>query len=82
MLLNIRWPQNHAVSRSGLYLFNSVTTLAIAAGGRAVNSSSSGDLMKSGKRKAPTVVTREKTTRAILPIRPMSPKVSVDCAAS
>merc|ERR1712144_140633 len=76
-LLNRRWPYIQAVRRSGLYLLTFVTTPAIAAGGRAVKFSSSGDLTKSGIMRAPTKVTREK-----LPIRPISPRASLDCLKS
>jgi hypothetical protein len=81
-LLKRRWPQIQAVSRSGLYLLNFVTTAAIAAGGLLVKLSSSGDLMSMGRMVAPTKTTDEKTTKARLPIRPISPKASFDCLTS
>merc|ERR1711964_628617 len=82
MALNRRWPYIQAVRRSGLYLLAFVTTPAIAAGGRAVKFSSSGDLTKSGIMRAPTKVTREKSTSEKLPIRPISPRASLDCLKS
>ena len=81
-LLKRRWPQIQAVRRSGLYLLKLVSTPAIAAGGRLVKLSSSGDLMSMGRMVAPTKTTEEKTTKAKLPIRPISPKASFDCLTS
>lgn len=76
------WPHIHAVRRSGLCARSVVTISAIAAGGRAVNPSSSGDFMMSGRRKAPRNVTREKTTKEREPMRPISPRASLDCLTS
>jgi hypothetical protein len=83
---NMNCPKNQAVSRSGLYLLTFVSSPAILLGGRGVNSSSSGEWMRSGKRNAPKKVTMENTTNAMLPIRPISPRASLDsftsCGAS
>lgn len=76
------WPHIHAVRRSGLCARRVVTIPAIAAGGRAVKPSSSGDFMTRGRRKAPRNVTSENTTREREPIRPISPKASLDCLTS
>lgn len=81
-LLKSRCPQIHVVSRSGLYLLNFVMTPAIAAGGRGVKPSSSGDLTSAGRMNDPMNVTSEKTTRDRLPIRPISPNASFDCLTS
>lgn len=70
------------MSKSGLYSFILVTRPAIAAGGRAVNPLSSGDRTNSGNRNAPTKVTIDCTTSAILPILPISPSASFDCLTS
>lgn len=80
--LKRQWPHIQAVSRSGLCSFILVTRPAMAAGGRAVKPLSSGDRTKRGNRNAPTKVTIDCTTRAILPILPMSPSASFDCLTS
>ena len=81
-LLKRQWPQIQAVRRSGRYLLNLVRTAAIAAGGRLVKFSASGDLIRMGSIVAPKKTTEEKTTKAKLPIRPISPKASFDCLTS
>ncbi len=81
-LLKRIWPQIQAVRRSGRYLLNFVSTAAIAAGGRLVKFSSSGDMMRTGSMAAPTKTTEENTTKAKLPIRPISPNASFDCLTS
>ncbi len=81
-LLKRRWPQIQAVRRSGRNLLNLVRTAAIAAGGRWVKFSSSGERMRIGSMVAPVKTTEEKTTKARLPIRPISPNASFDCLTS
>jgi hypothetical protein len=79
---NIKCPHIQALRRSGLYFWNLVAIPAMAAGGRGVKLSSVGDLISRGKMRAPTNVTKEKTTRDMLPILPMSPSTSFDCLTS
>jgi hypothetical protein len=81
-LENIKCPQIQAVSKSGWYLLNFVMSSAIAAGGRRVNDCSSGDLIISGRINAEIKVMKLDTTRAMLPIRPISPRASFDSLAS
>ena len=59
-----------------------MTSSAIAAGGRRVNVVSSGDLTSRGRTNADINVMQLDTTRAMLPILPMSPNASVDSLAS
>ena len=77
----IRWLTIHAVSRSGRYLMRTLTRGAMLGGGLGVNPifSSSGDSTRSGRSTDPAKVRMENTTRLRLPIRPISPRVSVDC---
>ena len=74
-------PIVHAVNRLGFRLENILTKGARLGGGRAVNegfSSSSGDLTNHGREMDPMNVTIENTIRDILPILPMSLRVSFD----
>jgi len=81
-LLKRMWPQIQVVKRSGRNLLNLVRTTAIAAGGRLVKFSSSGERMRMGRMIAPAKTIEEKTTKARLPIRPISPNASFDCLTS
>lgn len=71
-----------AVSRLGFLPDTCLTIVAMLWGGLGVNSgfsSSSGALTTHGRVIDPTKVTIEKTMRVMLPTRPISPRVSVDC---
>ncbi len=79
---NMNCPANQVVKRSGLYLANFLTKSAMAPGGRGVNEWSSGERTNRGMSQAPANVTAEKTTRDILPMRPISPNASLDSFTS
>ena len=77
---NIRWLTSQVERRSGLRLCIVVRKDARIGGGRGVNFrfSSSGDVMTQGRRTEPAKVTMEKMTRDRLPMRPISPSLSVE----
>jgi len=76
----MRWLYIQAVRRSGLYLLIVATNGAILGGGLGVNPrfSLSGDLTTQGRRTEPTKVMTENITREKEPMRPTSPRVSVE----
>lgn len=73
---NIKSPMIHAVSRSGLIPSSFSSKPAMTLGGRGVNFSSAGDRTIMGRKKAARKLTVEYSTRAKLPIRPISPNTS------
>lgn len=79
----MRWEIIHAVMRSGLYSLIFVTIGAMLGGGRGVKPgfSSSGERTTHGSSTDPAKVMMEKTMRERLPIRPISPRASLDSCA-
>ena len=80
----MRWLIVQAVRRSGLLAFTALMKEASIGGGRGVKPrfSSSGDLTIHGRMMEPANVMMEKMTKESEPIRPMSPRVSVEAWAA
>ena len=76
----IRWLTSQVVRRSGFILCTAARKEARIGGGRGVKVrfSSSGDVTTHGNSTDPAKVTIEKITREKLPIRPISPSLSVE----
>lgn len=79
---NMRCPKIHVDNKSGFFSLKRFKSPATAGCGLAVYVSSSGDFTSKGSRNAPVQVMREYMTSEVLPIRPISPRTSLDCFAS